>query len=99
MIRVVGDAGVSNAERLDAEFARACARRPALAVIDLAGVTFISSMGMGALVTFHRSVTRHGGVVRLAAARPLVADALRRARLTDVLHLHDTIDEAFGKSE
>ena len=97
VIRVDGDAGVANAERLDVELARACTRRPALAVVDLGGLTFISSMGMGALVHFHRAVVSHGGVVRFAAAQPLVADAFRRARLSDVLELHGTVHAALGK--
>ena len=97
VIRLDGDAGVPNADRLDAELARACAQRPALAVVDLGGLTFISSMGMGALVGFQRAVSRNGGVVRFAGAQPLVAGALRRARLTDVLELHDTVDAALGR--
>ena len=68
-----------------------------LAVIDLSGLTFLSSMGMGALVSFHRAVTRNGGVVRLAAAPPPIADAIRRARLTDVLDLQATVAAALGK--
>ncbi|HEY1921964.1 MAG TPA: STAS domain-containing protein [Tepidisphaeraceae bacterium] len=79
---------------LEATFTRLSAQRPKLVVLDLAGVTFISSLGMGSMLAFRRGLSSHGGQVRLAAVQPLVLDAFRRAHLYEVFSFHPTVAEA-----
>jgi anti-anti-sigma factor len=53
--------------------------------LDLSELRFISSLAMGVLVTFRRSVVRTGGRVRLAEGfQPAVKEALTRAGLLDL---------------
>jgi anti-anti-sigma factor len=79
---------------LEASLKRLTEERPKLVVLDLAGVTFISSLGMGAILAFRRGLAPHGGHVRLAAVQPLVAEAFRRAHIYDVFAFFPTVAEA-----
>jgi anti-sigma B factor antagonist len=63
-------------------------------VIDLSGVSFIDSVGLGAVVGGVRRA-RDGGVrVTLACARPALAHILRETGVTKIVSVFDTIDEA-----
>ena len=97
VIRVIGDAGIKNAERLDMELCRRCTLHPALAVIDLSRLTFISSLGLGALVSFQRTMKRHGGTIRLAALSERFDDAFRKAQFHQIFEVHDTVDHALSR--
>jgi anti-sigma B factor antagonist len=97
VIHVIGDAGIKNAERLDMELCRRCTLHPLLAVIDLSGLTFISSLGLGALVSFQRTMKRHGGTVRLAALSERFNDAFRKAQLHQIFEMHDTVEDALSR--
>ncbi|HEX4796743.1 MAG TPA: STAS domain-containing protein [Humisphaera sp.] len=79
-------------------FNRVAAQRPPLVVVDLAGLAFISSLGMGLLVAL-RGGTRHHSLVRLACASGLVLDALRRAKLTELFELFDSVDLALAAAK
>src|ERR1700712_4676610 len=98
VIHVVGDAGMANVGVFETALTQVCALKPKLAVFDMSQMTFISSIGMGTLVTFMRGVERCGGTVCVTALQPMIADAFRRAQLTDVLHIRPTIEDAFGKT-
>ncbi|HKB38358.1 MAG TPA: STAS domain-containing protein, partial [Gemmataceae bacterium] len=67
VVRVAGKGCVGQADALAAGLLGLSARRPALVTLDLSGLSFISSLAMGTLVSFHRGVVRAGGRVRLAA--------------------------------
>ena len=98
LVTIEGDAGMANCEQLHRELAVVCARRPALAVVDLSGVTFIGSVAMGALLTLRRTVTNHGGQIRLTGVPPTIMDALRRARLDVVFGLPPRSDAELAEA-
>ena len=54
-------------------------------VLDLSGVTFLSSLGVRLLLASTRVVTRRGGRVALFGAQPFVAEVLAMTGLTQVL--------------
>jgi stage II sporulation protein AA (anti-sigma F factor antagonist) len=93
VVHVKGECAIT-LQPLEAMFLQLSAQRPKLVVLDLAGVTFISSLGMGSILAFRRGLALHGGSVRLAAAQPLVLDAFRRAHLYDVFTFLPTVAEA-----
>lgn len=98
LISLKGDAGMASIDVLEPELSKICERKPSLAVLDMTGLTFISSMGMGSLVSFQRGVQRCGGKVRIAGLQPMLAEVFRRARLHDVFEIHDSVDEALGNA-
>src|SRR5687768_7581598 len=60
-VRIAGHVDMRAAEALGDRLMPICAKRPPLVVLDLSGVTFIGSMGLGALVTFRKAVIRCAG--------------------------------------
>ena len=72
IVRVVGEAGISNVAVLERELTKILVLRPPLVVFDLSGLDFIASLGMGALMSFRQGLVRNGGMVRVAAAQPAV---------------------------
>jgi anti-anti-sigma factor len=94
IIKITGDAGVENIAVLEQELTKLVATRPPLVVFDLSGLDFIASLGMGALMSFRKAVTRNGGALRIAAAKPAVLDAFKRAALKELFNTCATVDEA-----
>jgi len=71
-------------------------RHPKVVVLDLADLSFLSSLGMSLLVNLHRSVKRHGGQVRLAAVQPRVDAGLRYTHLTELMPSFPTVEAAIA---
>jgi anti-sigma B factor antagonist len=65
-------------------------------VIDLAGVTFVDSAGLGALIGGIRAVRERGGDVVIAGGRPALVRLLQTTGFDRVVVIVDTIDEALG---
>jgi anti-anti-sigma factor len=94
IVRVEGEAGVVGIEQLGRACARVTARRASLAVLDLAELTFLSSLGMGQLVRLSRDMSRWGGRVTLAGCRPVIREALETARLGGFFECTASVEEA-----
>jgi len=97
VIRISGEAGVDNVESLANDLMKFSAGKPKLVVFDLSGLDFIASMGMGVLMAFRQELARSGGIVRVAAARPMVLDAFKRACLNALFNTCASVDEALKK--
>lgn len=105
-VQVTGQAGggvvVSLHGRLD--LASAAALRTAVddsintgrtrLVVDLAGVPFVDSSGLGALVGGFKRATAAGGAFRIAGASHQVRDILSIMRLDQLLPPYLTVDAA-----
>jgi anti-anti-sigma factor len=82
VVRVTGEASFRLADDLAIALLRLSARRPQRIALDLSGLSFVSSLAMGVLVTFRRAVVRAGRRVRLAGSlQEPVREALARAEL------------------
>ena len=91
-----GDGSAANAQVMEMAVTRLCALRPRTIVLDFANLKYIASLCMGCLVALRRSVTAHGGTVRIAAATDDVALALRRAKLDLIFPLDATVAESLA---
>jgi anti-sigma B factor antagonist len=94
IVRVSGDAGLANISRLEAELTNVASFRPPLVIVDLSGLAFIASRGIGVLMGFHRRMTLQKGKVRIVAPPSRVRDALEIARLHSVLEMFESLDLA-----
>jgi anti-sigma B factor antagonist len=94
IIRIAGEAGMDNVEKLEGELKKISTSRPKLVVFDLSSLDFIASLGMGALMAFRQGVVRDGGMVRVAAAQPAVLDSFKRACLNALFNTCNSVDEA-----
>jgi anti-anti-sigma factor len=97
--RLVGEAGIDEADELDRSLRLLSAAKPALVVLDLSGMSYIASMGIGALVKFRNEISHGGGRVVLAALRPLVLDTFKHAGLLRVFQAYPTVDDATRSSQ
>ena len=61
-------------------------------VLDLSGVGFIDSAGIGCIVRLHRRLEPAGGELRLAAPGQAVTTVLELVRLHRMLEIHDTVE-------
>jgi anti-anti-sigma factor len=76
-----GEASFDQAEVISARLLRIPLGAYSLVVFDLAELTFLSSLAMGALVAYRRSLCRRGVEVRLANVQARVWLALESAGL------------------
>jgi anti-anti-sigma factor len=81
LLAIKGEATYEQAEFISAHLLRMPLDRYSLVVLDLAELTFLSSLAMGALVEYHRGLLRRGVEVRLANVQAQVWLALESARL------------------
>jgi anti-sigma B factor antagonist len=76
----------------------AAAARERDVIIDLAGLEFIDSSGVAALVRGRRQARHAGGELLLAAPRPRVLRVLTLTRLLDVFPVYASVAEAAGSA-
>jgi anti-anti-sigma factor len=89
-----GYAGSTNLHTLEFTLIRLSARRVPLAVLDLSGLTLLSSLAMGMLVRFNRDLGRWQGRVKLAGVPAHIREALETAMLTTLFEIHATAEDA-----
>lgn len=63
-------------------------------VLDLGGVTLISSIGLGSLVRVTAQVNSRGGRMLLANLRPFVADVLKVTDLDKFFEICESVEDA-----
>ena len=80
-VAIRGEASFDQAEVMSAQLLRVPLNGAWLVVLDLAELTFLSSLAMGALVSYRRGVGRRGVEVRLANVQTPVRQALDAAGL------------------
>ena len=65
-------------------------------VLELSGVTYIDSSGLGEMVSCHTTATRENGAIRLAALGKRSKDLLVMTKLIMVFSVYDTEAEAIA---
>lgn len=63
-------------------------------VLDLSGVPYVDSAGLGRLVQLHVTAARAGGALKLVGATARLNDLLVVTRLVTVFDTHDTTSAA-----
>ena len=81
LVAIQGEACFEQAEFLSAQLLRIPVDAYSLVVLDLADLTFLSSLGMGTLVEYRRGLSQRGVEVRLANVQAQVWMALESAGL------------------
>lgn len=96
IVSLSGSAGVAGADHLERAVRLVKVRRPRRLIIDLAGLSFIASLGLGMLIALSAAVKSDGGTVRFASASPAIAGVIKRCRLEAVLPVYASVDEAMN---
>jgi anti-anti-sigma factor len=89
-VRLRGEAGLAETGKLEAALMPIGARRPASVTFDFSELRFISSVGLGALVSYRRAAVRAG--VRVCLAADLQLAVLLTLQATGVLGLFDVVN-------
>ncbi len=63
-------------------------------VLDLAGVSYVDSMGLGEIIRAHHRLRREGGVLKLLRPSPHVLDQLTLTKLVTVIGVCHSLDDA-----
>ena len=94
VVTVKGDLDVLNASHLREAGVRLAEAHQWNLVIDLSGVPFIDSTGMGVLVGILKRVRAHDGRVAVTGCNAYVASALRVTGLNRLLNPAPTVSDA-----
>ena len=96
VLALAGDVDVASAPRLRDRLVQLITNGPPRVVVDMSGLTFIDSMGLGALISGLKRARAHGGDLRLVGPSDHVAEVLAITRLDAAFLVTDTVDDALA---
>ena len=97
VVALRGELDVADAASVAAALAAVAGRERAV-IVDLAGLEFIDSSGLAALVLARKQARYAEGELLLAAPQQQVLRVLTATRLVDVFSVHASVDEAAGSA-
>jgi anti-sigma B factor antagonist len=98
IVALRGELDVLEAASLAAALVAVAAREPRI-IVDLAGLEFIDSSGLAALVLVRKQARSTGGDLLLAAPQPQVLRLLTLTRLVEVFPIHASVERAASWAE
>lgn len=96
VVSFTGEAGVMNEDALKGVIDRLRRLHPKRLVLDLAALTFISSLAIGLFVSLEREMKTQGGQVTIAAANSEVGKVISRCKLDAIMPVFDRVEDAIG---
>lgn len=96
VLRLRGSAGMEEADHLRRRLEELAAKKSPLIVLDLTAMEFISSLGLGAIVTGHLRSRHHNGQLRLVNPQPAVLHLLETTRLTKLFGIYSSVEKAIA---
>ena len=94
VLAVSGEVDVATAPRLRERLVGLVSEGRHRIVVDLEGVDFLDSTGLGVLVGALKRVRTHGGDLALVCTQPRVLKVFEITGLTKVFPMHASVDEA-----
>lgn len=93
-IALDGRLDIDGTRAIDERFAFLTTGRRDRIVVDLAGVSFLASIGIRLLMNAARGQKTRGGRLVLAAAQPAVREVLETAGIDQLIPLHEDVETA-----
>jgi anti-sigma B factor antagonist len=94
ILKLDGRMDIDGTGQIDLKLNAATAEDKAYLIADLTKVTFMSSIGIGALIRMAKAVRRRGGNIVLLSPQPIVRLVLEKTGIPEFLSMHDTIEAA-----
>jgi len=99
VIAVAGEVDVVSAPEVRGEIVGVVTGGSTEVVLDMSGVVFIDSFGLGVLIGAVKRIQSHGGRLRVVVGEARVAAVLELTGLDRVLDLRDSVDDAVAPTE
>ncbi len=96
IIDVKGEVDVYTAPKLRETFVDLVEKGIHQIVVDLEGVEFLDSTGLGVLVGGLKRVKSHDGTLALVCTKPKILKVFSITGLAKVFPIHETVQEAVG---
>lgn len=94
IVRMVGEIDLQTSPILRDRLIELLDTKPARVILDLAGVPYVDSSGVGTFVDFKRRAERAGAKAVLAGLQPRVLNLFEITRLTTFFTITATVDDA-----
>jgi len=99
LVAVTGSVGISEADDFQVALEGLTEEPWPLVVLDLGGMDFICSSGLGAIVSTHLRLRRHGGNIKLVSPCPSVRQVLETTQLNRLFGIYDSVEEAIASHD
>jgi anti-sigma B factor antagonist len=96
VLSVNGELDVATAPRLRQEAVKLVTGGATQMAIDLSGCGFLDSTGLGVIIGILKRVRGHEGELVIVGAEPHVRKVFEITRVSDIVPLHDSLDEVVG---
>lgn len=96
VVEVAGEIDVYTAPKLREQLVEIVDAGQYHIVVDMRGVEFLDSTGLGVLVGGLKRVRQHEGSLRLACTQERILKIFRITGLTKVFPIYDTLEEALA---
>jgi len=96
LARLSGSADLTQVTKLQKFLSDVEAKKGSLVVLDLSGLNFLSSVGIGALVWLRRSCESRRASLRLAALSPVLLQMFKACALDKGFNLYPSVEKATG---
>lgn len=93
-IGLEGRLDIEGSQAVDLRFSTLATTRKSQIVVDLAGVSFLASIGIRLLITAARGQNGRGGKFVLASAQPAVMKVLRSAGIDQLIPVYEDVESA-----
>lgn len=87
-VKITGDLNVKTSPQLEEEVTNSLGGVKEL-ILDFAGVEYISSAGLRALLALEKAMRRQSGKMTLCKVNPAVKEVIRLAGFLQVMHIED----------
>lgn len=94
IVHVSGEIDLRNSPTFRTELLTLVDRKPRRVILDMSGVVYVDSSGVGTIVEFKRRLDRSGGAAVLAGLQPRVKSVFEITKLDQFFRIVATLDEA-----
>ena len=94
LVRLTGRLDMRGADEISLPLTASLANRATPVVVDLAGVSYLASIGIRTLIMNAKAVNKRGGKLVLAGPSPEVLSVLSTAGILEILPTAETVEAA-----
>jgi len=96
VVKLIGSANMVTSSDLKDQLLKLVKNEPNRLLLDLSGLEFISSVGLGAIIAAHIRCRHHNSSIELIAPQPDIHDLLTVTNLTSLFTVHKSLADALA---